>query len=148
MEVTKEQLTSGLKNTPTTFEEFRRSLKTYSQVQFESWITRDQWNTRDPCLRHIYVFKKLLRKVKITRFQQVSDSWKEAAKSRGEQESRAVEELRQILMPEMINLVQRQRLGFIVEGTRFVYKFNQFCWLTVSELSWWNNLVLSRNSST
>jgi hypothetical protein len=30
-----------------------------------------------------------------------------------------VEELRQILMPEMVNLVQRQRLNFTVEGTKF-----------------------------
>ena len=42
MEVTKEQLTSGLKNTPTTFEEFRRGLKTYSQVKFEACKTGDQ----------------------------------------------------------------------------------------------------------
>jgi hypothetical protein len=32
MEVTKEQLTIGLRNSPKTFEEFRTSLKTYSQV--------------------------------------------------------------------------------------------------------------------
>jgi len=49
----------------------------------------------------------------------VSDSWKEAAKSRSEQESKAVEELRKILLPEMVNLVQRQRLNFTVEGTKF-----------------------------
>lgn len=50
---------------------------------------------------------------------QVSDSWKEAAKSKSEQESKAVEELKQILKPDMINLVQRQRLNFTVEGTKF-----------------------------
>ena len=80
MEVTKEQISSSLKNIPATIEEFRRGLKSYSQV---------------------------------------SDGWKEAAKSRGEKELRVVRELRKMLQPEFINLVQRQRLGFIVEGTRF-----------------------------
>jgi len=30
-----------------------------------------------------------------------------------------VDELRNLLKPEIVNLVQRQRLGFIVNGTRF-----------------------------
>lgn len=80
IEVSREQLTKGLKNVPQTFEEFQKGLMTYSQV---------------------------------------SDCWKEAAKTKNEHESKAVEELRQILKPDMVNLVQRQRLGFIVTGTKF-----------------------------
>ena len=38
-----------------------------------------------------------------------------------------MEELKLILMPDMINLVQRQRLGFIVEGTRYLnISFSRF----------------------
>lgn len=53
-------------------------------------------------------------------YTQISESWKEATKARGDQKDcKAINELRQLVQPELLNLVQRQRLNFICEGTKF-----------------------------
>ncbi len=52
-------------------------------------------------------------------YHEISEMRKEEAKSRGEREGRAVRHLRQAIMPEIIELIQRQRLNVLSVGTRF-----------------------------
>ncbi len=53
-------------------------------------------------------------------YSQITDLWREANKKRGEEDSEAIKALRDILRPDLMNLIQRQRLNFICEGTRFL----------------------------
>lgn len=85
MEVAQEQITSSLKLSPLTMEEFKKGLKTYNEI---------------------------------------SESRKEEAKNRGEREGKAIQHLRSLITPEIVELIQRQRLNFLVAGTKF-HKFKK-----------------------
>ncbi len=52
-------------------------------------------------------------------YNEISESRKEEAKNRGEREGEAIKQLRRTLTPEIVDLVQRQRLNFMTKGTRF-----------------------------
>lgn len=52
-------------------------------------------------------------------YHEITESRKEEAKNRGERDGPAIRHLRQSLEPEMLELVQRQRLNFLVSGTSF-----------------------------
>lgn len=52
-------------------------------------------------------------------YNEISDSRKEEAKSRGEREGKAIQHLRNMLMPEIKDLIQRQRLKYLVNGSKF-----------------------------
>ena len=81
MDVAQEQITSSLKLSPLKMEEFKKGLKTYSEI---------------------------------------SESRKEEAKNRGEREGKAIQHLRSLITPEVVELIQQQRLNFLVSGTKFL----------------------------
>ena len=53
-------------------------------------------------------------------YSEITDLWREANKKRGKEDSEAIQSLRSILRPDLLNLIQRQRLNFICEGTKFM----------------------------
>ncbi|TRY63374.1 hypothetical protein TCAL_03651 [Tigriopus californicus] len=80
MEVAREQLVTALSQSPSSFEDFRKCLRSY---------------------------------------QEITESRKEEAKNRAERDGPAIRHLRESLEPEMLELVQRQRLNFLVSGSHF-----------------------------
>ena len=54
----------------------------------------------------------------------VSESWRENAKAKSYADAPAIQELRSILKPDILNLIERQRLAFLVEGAKF-YKLKK-----------------------
>lgn len=54
-------------------------------------------------------------------YAEITDLWQQERTSREKWESRSrpIMELRQQIEPEIIELIQQQRLGFLTEGTRF-----------------------------
>ena len=80
IDVAREQITSALKTSPMTMDEFKRNLKTYSAIQ---------------------------------------ESRNKEAKNRGEREGKAVQHLKESIVPEIKGLIQQQRMRFLIAGTRF-----------------------------
>ena len=54
----------------------------------------------------------------------VSESWRENAKAKSYADAPAIQELKSILKPDILNLIERQRLAFLVEGAKF-YKLKK-----------------------
>ena len=54
----------------------------------------------------------------------VSESWRENAKAKSYADAPPIQELRSILKPDILNLIERQRLAFLVEGAKF-YKLKK-----------------------
>ena len=54
-------------------------------------------------------------------YAEITDLWQQERTSREKWESRSrpIMELRQQIEPEIVELIQQQRLGFLTEGTRF-----------------------------
>ena len=54
-------------------------------------------------------------------YAEITDLWQQERNTREKFESRSrpIMELREQIAPEIQNLIQQQRLGFMVEGTRF-----------------------------
>lgn len=65
-------------------------------------------------------------------YNEINESRKEDAKARGEREGKAIQHLRSILVPEIMELVQRQRLNFLVKGTRFAKGKGKFVFCKLS----------------
>lgn len=79
-DVAKEQITTALRLSPMSLEEYKRSLKTYNEI---------------------------------------NELRKEEAKNRVEKDSKAIKVLREMLTQDTVELIQSQRLKFLVTGTRF-----------------------------
>ena len=58
-------------------------------------------------------------KSKLKSYAEIQDLWKEEAKIRGERDGKAIQELKGILLPDILDLIQCQRLKYISEGTKF-----------------------------
>lgn len=52
-------------------------------------------------------------------FSQVSESWKESVKSKTYSDLPAIKELEEMMKPDILDLIQRQRLTCMVQGERF-----------------------------
>lgn len=63
-------------------------------------------------------FRGLLQ---VLTYSEITNLWQQERTSREEWESHArpIVELREQIKPEIIELIQQQRFGFLVEGTRF-----------------------------
>ena len=57
-------------------------------------------------------------------YNSVSESWRENVKAKSYSDAPAIKELRSILKPDILNLIERQRLAFLVEGAKF-YKLKK-----------------------
>ena len=57
-------------------------------------------------------------------YNSVSESWRENVKAKSYSDAPAIKELRSILRPDILNLIERQRLNFLVEGAKF-YKLKK-----------------------
>jgi len=60
-------------------------------------------------------------KLQTLTYSEITNLWQQERSSREEWESHArpIVELREQIKPDIIELIQQQRLGFLVEGTRF-----------------------------
>ncbi|QQP56150.1 Uncharacterized protein FKW44_000715 [Caligus rogercresseyi] len=95
-----------------TWQEMRATQEDFSKVMD---VTREQINSslaKMPAT--LEEFKQQLKS-----YGEVQKAWAEEAKSRGEIKGKAVDELKRILLPDIEDLVRRQRLHYISEGTRF-----------------------------
>ena len=52
-------------------------------------------------------------------YNSVSESWRESVKAKSYSDAPAIKELKSILKPDILNLIERQRLAFLVEGAKF-----------------------------
>ena len=78
-------------------------------------VTKEQINgSLKECPMNLQEFKTGLRS-----FSQVSESWREAIKSKTYNDLPSVKELKTIITPDILNLIQRQRLNCLVQGESF-----------------------------
>lgn len=59
-------------------------------------------------------------------YSEITNLWQQERTTREEWENQAkpIVQLKEIITPEIIDLIQKQRLGYLVEGTRFT-KYSQ-----------------------
>ncbi len=66
-------------------------------------------------------FDKLKEKLQTLTYSKITNLWQQERTSREEWESHAkpIVQLKELISPEIVVLIQKQRLGYLVEGTRF-----------------------------
>ncbi|XP_040573658.1 engulfment and cell motility protein 1 [Lepeophtheirus salmonis] len=95
-----------------TWQEMRATTEDFSKVMD---VTREQINISLANVPStLEEFKRRLKS-----YGEVQKAWAEEAKLRGEREGKAVDELKKIILPDIHDLVRRQRLNYICEGTQF-----------------------------
>lgn len=64
---------------------------------------------------------KFKAKLSMLTYSEITNLWQQERTSREEWESHArpIVQLKEMITPEIMDLIQQQRLGFLVEGTRF-----------------------------
>lgn len=72
-------------------------------------------------------FEKLKEKLQTLTYSKITNLWQQERTSREEWESHAkpIIQLKEIITPEIVDLIQKQRLGYLVEGTRFTKYSNR-----------------------
>lgn len=68
-------------------------------------------------------------------YSEITNLWQQERTSREEWESHAkpIVELKELITPEIVDLIQQQRLGYLVEGTRFT-KYSSRGQVSIREL--------------
>lgn len=66
-------------------------------------------------------------RLQLLTYAEITNLWQQERTTREEWESHArpVTQLKEMIMPEIMELIQLQRLGFLVEGTRFTKYSNR-----------------------
>ena len=59
-------------------------------------------------------------KDKLPNYSQIADGWKENTKNRFKEENAAIKALKDVIKPDILSLIQEQRLNYICEGTKFL----------------------------
>ena len=69
---------------------------------------------------------KFKAQLQLLTYNEITNLWQQERTNREEWESQArpIVELKEQITPEILDLIQQQRLGFLVEGTRFT-KYSQ-----------------------
>lgn len=72
-------------------------------------------------------FDKFKQKLQLLTYSEITNLWQQERTSREEWESHArpIVELKEQITPEILDLIQQQRLGILVEGTRFTKYSNR-----------------------
>lgn len=72
-------------------------------------------------------FDKLKEKLQTLTYSKITNLWQQERTSREEWESHAkpIVQLKEIITPDIVDLIQKQRLGYLVEGTRFTKYSNR-----------------------
>lgn len=70
---------------------------------------------------------KFKQRLQLLTYAEITNLWQQERTTREEWESHArpVTQLKEMIMPEIMELIQLQRLGFLVEGTRFTKYSNR-----------------------
>lgn len=66
-------------------------------------------------------FEKLKLKLQTLPYSEIINLWQQERINREEWESHAkpIVQLKELITPEIVDLIQKQRLGYLVDGTRF-----------------------------
>jgi engulfment/cell motility protein 1 len=66
-------------------------------------------------------FEKLKQKLQTLTYNEITNLWQQERTTREEWESHAkpIVQLKELITPEIVDLIQKQRLGYLIEGTRF-----------------------------
>lgn len=75
---------------------------------------------------HPIAFDKFRSRLFTLTYNEITNLWQQERTSREEWESHAtpIVQLKEMVTPEILELIQRHRLGFLVDGTRFT-KYSQ-----------------------